>query len=77
MIISIIIIIIGGVILSLVDDLPGDFFPLVEQAFTLIGSLIGLGMIVFGVWHTGLPKLIWVWLWVIFRILGLETGLWW
>lgn len=69
MIISIIIIIIGGVILSLVDDLDG-FFP---GFFTLIG----LGMIVFGVWHTGLPKLIWVWLWVIFRILGLQTGLWW
>ena len=65
MIISIIIIIIGGVILSYADDLPGFF------------TLIGLGMIVFGVWHTGLPKLIWVWLWVIFRILGLETGLWW
>jgi len=69
MIISIIIIIIGGVILSYADDGSGFF----SGFFTLIG----LGMIVFGVWHTGLPKLIWVWLWVIFRILGLQTGLWW
>jgi hypothetical protein len=75
MIISIIIIIIGGVFLSLVDDLPG--FNQVTDFFRCFFTLIGLGMIVFGVWHTGLPKLIWVWLWVIFRILGLETGLWW